>query len=203
MKKRRTIIIFSLLILLTISIASFGFRITEELKQEVKQKQEAVAKNPNDPNAHFDLAITYAYSNYIQEGWNELRKVHEIDPTFRERALILYIKKVTESPSDWKLRFRLAFAYFANGEKELAIKELNNVLIIDPYNVFAYGYISLIYGEMGDIDKAIEVCKKGLEIDSQVAALHLLLSQGYYRKGMKWEGFVEGVEALRLKALGF
>lgn len=203
MKRILTIVVFILISLIIIAARPFAWKITEELKEEIKQKQEAVAQNPNDPEAHFDLAITYAYTNHIQEGWDELKKVHEIDPTFRERALKLYIKKVTENPADWKLRFRLAFVYFANEKKDLAINELENVLILDPYNVFAYGYIALAYGEMGEVDKAMEVCKKGLAIDSQVAALHLLLSQGYYKKGDKWKGFLEGVEALRLKALGY
>jgi tetratricopeptide (TPR) repeat protein len=115
----------------------------------------------------------------------------------------MYIKKVTENPQDWKLRFRLAFAYFANEDRKDAIRELNNVLILDPYNVWAYGYLGLIYGEMGETDKAMELTKKGLKIDNRVAALHLLLSEGYYKKGDGWKGFLERVEAFRLKALGY
>ena len=116
---------------------------------------------------------------------------------------VIYIKKVTENPDDWKLRFRLAFAYYAAGDKKDAIREMNNVLIIDPYNVWAYGYLALIYGELGDVDKAMELTRQGLKIDNRVAALHLLLSEGYYKKGDGWHGFLERMEALRLKALGY
>ncbi|MEA3493693.1 MAG: hypothetical protein U9R38_04840 [Candidatus Margulisiibacteriota bacterium] len=180
-----------------------AWRINKELEQEINTKKEAVAENPNDPNAHFDLAITYAYTNHIQNGWSELKKVNDLNPKFKDRALKLYINKVIEDPGDWKLRFRLAFAYYFNDMKKEAIHELKNVLILDPYNVWAYGYISLIYGELGDIDKGMYYVKKGLEIDSNVAALHLLLSEAYYKKGDGWKGFLERMEALRLKALGF
>lgn len=180
-----------------------AWRITPELEKELAEKQAAVKANPNDPYTRFDLAITMAYSNNLQDGWDNLKKTVELDPSFRKKGLDLYIKKVTEKPQDWRLRFRLAFAYYFNDFKKEAIHELDNVLLIDPYNVWAYGYISLIYGELGDIDTAMKYAKRGISIDSNVAALHLLLAEGYNRKGDKWRSFLEGVEAVRLRALGF
>jgi Tfp pilus assembly protein PilF len=97
----------------------------------------------------------------------------------------------------------MAFVYYANGYKKEAINEFNNVLKIDPYNVWAYGYLGLIYGEMDEIDHAMTATRKGLNIDSNVAALHLLLAEGYYKKGDSWHGFTERMEAMRLKALGY
>lgn len=191
------------LLIINWSLPAHAWRITPELKQELEEKRAAVKENPNDPSALFDLAIAYSYTNHIIDGMNALKKTHKIDPEFKKVARKMYIKKVTENPQDWKLRFRLAFAYFANDDKKDAIRELNNVLILDPYNVWAYGYLALIYGEMGEVDKAMEITKKGLAIDSRVAALHLLLSEGYYKKGDNWRGFVERVEALRLRALGY
>jgi tetratricopeptide (TPR) repeat protein len=180
-----------------------AWRITPELQKELAAKQAAVRANPKSADARFDLAITMAYTNNIQDGWSNLKKTVELDPDYRKRGLEFYIKKVTESPNDWRLRFRLAFAYYFNDEKKDAVRELNNVIKLDPYNVWAYGYLALIHGEMGDIDIAMDATRKGLRIDSNVAALHLLLSEGYYKKGDSWGGFVERMEALRLRALGY
>ena len=180
-----------------------AWQITKELQQEVNEKKAAVANNPKDAGARFDLAITYAYTNNILEGWNELKKVNELDPNFKNIAYKIYTKKVIEKPSDWRLRFRLAFAYYFIGKKQEAINELENVLVIDPYNVWAYGYISLIYGEMDQVDKAIDAAKKGLKIDNLVAALHLLLAEGYYKNNDGWNGFWERTTALRLKIQGY
>ena len=149
------------------------------------------------------MAITYAYTNKIQEGWGLLSNIEKMDPTYKNKAYRTYIQKVNQNPSDWRLRFRLGFAYYFAGKKELAINELKNVLIIDPYNVWAYGYIGLIYGEMNNIDPAIQYIKAGLKIDNLVAALHLLLSQAYYKKGDSWGGFVEASTAIRLKLQGY
>ena len=183
--------------------ATQAWTITKELQTEIKQKKAAVKANPQDAGAMFDLAITYAYSNNILEGLDALKKVNELDPKFKAKGLDIYLQKTNESPNDWKVRFRLAFAYYFNGQKQEAIDELRNVLILDPDNVWAYGYISLIYGEMGETDKAMHAARAGLKIDNLVAALHLLLAEGYYRKNDSWGGFWERATALRLKAQGY
>lgn len=191
------------LLIFILSLPAFGWRITKELEKELAVKQAAVKATPDDPDVRFDLAITMAYTNNLQDGWNNLKKTVELDPTFRKKGLDLYIQKVTEDPGDWRLRFRLAFAYYFNERKREAIRELDNVIKIDPYNVWAYGYIALIYGELNEVDTAMSYTKRGLAVDSNVAALHLLLAEGYNRKGDKWRSFLEGMEAVRLKALGF
>jgi tetratricopeptide (TPR) repeat protein len=200
---RITRYVLPITIVLLIAAPSFAWRITPELQKELDQKQAAVRANPKDADARFDLAITMAYTNNIQDGWNQLKKTVELDPNYRGKGLDTYLLKVTASPNDWRLRFRLAFAYYFNDKKKEAVRELDNVLILDPYNVWAYGYGALILGEMGDIDNALAYTRKGLKLDSNVAALHLLLSEGLYKKNDSWGGFVERVEALRLRALGY
>ncbi|MBU0672207.1 MAG: hypothetical protein KJ732_04165 [Candidatus Margulisbacteria bacterium] len=196
------ILLLLIISLLTVNIAH-GWRITTELEQELEQKKAAVDGKPNDPAARFDLAVTQAYTNHLIDGMSSIRKIHKLDPDFKKKALGDYIKKVTAKPNDWRLRFRLAFAYYFNDQKQNAIHEFENVLMIDPYNVWAYGYLALLYGEIDKVDKAMEITKQGLAIDSNVAALHLLLSEGYYKKGDSWKGFLERMEAVRLKALGY
>jgi len=39
-----------------------------------------------------------------------------------------------------------------------------------------------------------ELTKKGLSIDKNVAALHLLLSEGYYKKGDNWAAGPKGLK---------
>jgi tetratricopeptide (TPR) repeat protein len=206
MKKRLatwSLVIIWLLSLGYWSLPVVGWTITKELKDELKAKQAAVKAHPKDPEAYFDLAITMAYTNNLFDGWANLKKTVDLDPAFRKKGLTLYINRVNASPNDWRLRFRLAFAYYFNEQKLQAIEQLKNVLILDPYNVWAYGYISLIYGEMGHIDTAMKYARDGLKIDSNVAALHLLLGEGYYRKNDSWNGLRERMEALRLRALGY
>ena len=195
-------LVFSLCVL-HFALPGDAWLINKEFEREIAAKQATLKANPSDAHAHFDLAITYAYTNHIQDGWDQLKKTVDIDPSFRQKGLLMYINKVTDDPNDWRLRFRLAFAYYFNEKKVDAIRELKNVLILYPTNVWAYGYISLIYGELGEIDTAMDYARKGIKIDSNAAALHLLLSEGYYKKGDAWHGWTERLEALRLRALGY
>jgi tetratricopeptide (TPR) repeat protein len=197
------LIVIAVLLVVSLSSNGFAWVISKELKQELLEKKAAAAKNPKDPSTLFDLAITYGYTNHLLEGIDTLKKINVIDPQFRFQALGIYIKKVIEDPGDWKLRFRLAFVYYFNDKKTDSVREFENVLKIDPYNVWAYGYMALLYGEMGEIDKAISITKQALKIDSNVAALHLLLGEGYLRKGDFWGGWAERMEAIRLRALGY
>jgi tetratricopeptide (TPR) repeat protein len=204
MKKTVILSIFLAIILVAAgSYAAHCFQLTKELKSEIDDKQWLVKVHPNDPQYHFDLAITYAYSNRIEDGLAELKKVDEMDDTYAPRALVYYSNKVRLFPDDWKLRFRYAFALYFNGKKKDAIAEFQKIIKQDPKNIFSYGYIATIYGEMNNVDEAIEYSEKALAIDPNVAAIHLLLGAAYYKKGRPGPGFQETFEALRLRALGY
>jgi tetratricopeptide (TPR) repeat protein len=201
--KKLQISLLAVLFITSFAAISYCFDLTPELKQEIEDKQFLVKVHPNDPDAHFDLAITYAYSNKIEDGLKELSKVDELDAKFPPKALKIYSKKIRLFPTDWKVRFRYAFTLYFNKKKVEAIREFEKIIKQDPNNIFSYGYIATIYGEMEEIDKAIDYAKKALEIDSNVAALHLLLGAGYYKKGQTGQGLAETMEALRLRALGY
>lgn len=207
MKRPAVMLMVCVFAVSVIASNAFGWTITTELQNEINQKLKAVELAPNEPAAHFDLAITYAYTNFIQEGWDELKKVNDMDPKFAPIALTVYSGLAAQYPSDWKIAFRLAFALYFNNRKIEAIEVLKKIPDMDPKDdpkrIWAYGYIGLINGELGNVDPAVDYVKKALEIDSNVGALHLLLASGYYKQGRNWEAFWEGVEALRLKAVGY
>jgi tetratricopeptide (TPR) repeat protein len=203
MKKRILLLLLLAALFVTAKYLAYSFELTKELKSEIEENQWLVKVHPNNPQYHFELAITYAYSNRIEDGLNELKKVDEIDKTFAPKALQIYSKKARLFPNDWKVRFRYAFALYFNNKKKDAIKEFEKIIKQDPKNVFSYGYIATIYGEMNKVDETIDYAKKALDIDSNVAAIHLLLGAAYYKKGRPGPGFQETFEALRLRALGY
>ncbi|MFC1559861.1 tetratricopeptide repeat protein [Candidatus Margulisiibacteriota bacterium] len=182
---------------------AFCFTLTDDLKTEIEEKEWLVKVHPEDPAAYFDLAITYAYSNRIEDALSMLKKVDELDKDFPPKALEIYSKEVRFFPDDWKTRFRFAFALYFNGKKEEAIREFKQIIEKHPDNVFSYAYIATIYGELDNVDEAIDWCKKAIEVDSNVAATHLLLAAAYYKNGQGLLGFQETFEALRLRALGY
>lgn len=204
MKKIIFIAVIFIAIIAFIKVYStFSFTLSKDLKAEIEEKEWLVKVHPKDPQMHFELAITYSYSNKIEEGLNELKKVNGLDPDYAPKALKVYSKKARLFPNDWKIRFRYAFTLYFNNKKKPAISEFEKIIKQDPKNIFSYGYIATIYGEMNEVDKAIEYSKKALAIDTNVAAIHLLLGAAYYKKGQAALGVQETFEALRLRALGY
>jgi len=204
MKKAVLLFIFLVALLAAIRINNaHSFVLTKDLKDDIEDKQWLVKVHPKNPQYHFELAITYAYSNRLEDGLKELKKVDELDNTFASKALKIYSRKVNLFPNDWKARFRYAFALYFSDKKKEAIREFEKIIKQDPDNVFSYGYIATIYGEMNNVDDAIDYAKKALDIDPDVAAIHMLLGAAYYKKGQAGLGFQETFEALRLRALGY
>jgi len=204
--KRTTVLLIILSILLIAAFkarTALSFTLSKDLKSEIEEKEWLVKVHPGDAQAHFELAITYSYSNKIEEGLNELKVVNNIDPSYAPKALKYYSKRVRMYPNVWKVRFRYAFTLYFNNKKKEAIAEFEKIIKQDPKNIFSYGYIATIYGEMNDANKAIEYSKKALAIDSNVAAIHLLLGAAYYKNNQAALGFQETFEALRLRALGY
>ncbi|MCX5750062.1 MAG: tetratricopeptide repeat protein [Candidatus Saganbacteria bacterium] len=193
----------ALILIFIVAAPVLAWKITPELQNELNQRLADVQASPYSPDAHFELAITYAYTNKIQEGMDELKKVHSLDPDYAPIALDIYSKAAKANPDSWKALYRYAFALYFNNKKNEAVDTFKQVIKIDPKNVFAYGYIALILGEQNKINEGVDWTKKGLAVDNEVAAMHLLLAAGYNRQGKNWESFWEGVEALRLKSAGF
>ncbi|MEK7376431.1 MAG: tetratricopeptide repeat protein, partial [Candidatus Margulisiibacteriota bacterium] len=192
-----------ILMLLVSCSASFGWVMTQEFSGEIAQKEAASAKNPSSADAHFDMAITYAYTNKIQEGLDELKKTGALAGDrqgYARKIIERYYAAVKKNPSDWRARFRLAFAYYFGGYRDYSIQEMQNIANIDPTTPWPWGYMAIIYAEENKWDKAIESMKKAISIDSNVAAFHLGLGQGYYKINRPAAGFSESFEALRLKA---
>lgn len=181
---------------------SFAFSIDDKLAKEIKQKEAAVAARPNDPATHFDLAMTYAYSNKIVEGLDQLRKVQDLHKNYAPIAIAACQKIADANPADWKARFRLAFAQYANNQRAEAIKNFQVILDKQPKNIWALGYMGLAYGGEGQYDRAIGLFNRALKLDPEVSSIHYALGEAYDRKGDRWKGFAEKAEAVRLKMLG-
>ncbi len=185
---------------------SFAWKNTPELKKEIMEKEGAVKSSPKSPDAYFDMAITYAYTNKIESGLSALKKTADLcgDVKGYSKVLIMrYYPAVQKNPDDYKLRFRLAFSYYFGGYKKYAKDELKNVTVVAPKNPWAWGYMAIISVEDYFWSDALYQMKKSIYIDSNVAAFHLGLAQAYSKTGNNFGAVLETSEALRLRAMGF
>ena len=167
-------------------------------------KYSAIAeKTPTDSWAQFNLAITYAYMGKVQEGLDRLGKVDALDKNFAPKAIEYFTAQVAADPNRWQDRFRLAFAYYFNKDRDKALEQLKIISASTPANgknAWAYGYMALVYGEQEKWDEAIEACVNALKIEPDAAAIHLAYAQALYKKGNTFKAAGEAFMAFRLQA---
>ena len=194
---------FVLLICFLMTAPLYGLaKINRDIKFDYAKYKYMVEKNPNDPWSHFNLAITFAYMGKVERGLEELGVVNELDKEFAPKAIDYFTRRSIKNPDDWKIRFRLAFAYYFDKQKDKALEELQKVIETKPItgkNAWAYGYKALIYGEQKLWDKAIEACEKGIRIEPEAAAIHLAHAQALYKKGNVLKAASEAFTAFRIQ----
>ena len=151
-----------------------------------------------DPQAHYNLAMVYAYTGYVEEGLKELGAIPKLDNSFAAKVLNRYAKKVTADKTNWEDAFYYAFALYFNNKKDDAIKMFQHVVAVAPENSikgWAYGYIAYIYGEKKDWDSATRAITTAVSLEPNGAAL-------YYAMGIakKEKGDTVGAAGCLLKA---
>jgi len=198
----KNIFIVYLIVLFSFSVLGIA-QISEETIKEYENYKSIVDANPEDPWAHFNLAITYAYMGKIEKGLSSLEKVDSLDNSFADKVISKFSELIQEKPEDWRIRFRLAFAYYFAKDKDNALKELQEVATMLPIgakNAWAYGYMAVMYGEQKKWDKAVEYCRKGLAIEPKAAAIHFALAQALKETGDFLGAAAELFTASRLRA---
>ena len=86
-------------------------------------------------------------------------------------------KKIEQNPNNWKNHFKIAFGYYFKKNKLQSIKSFEEVIKIEPNQVWAMGFIALIKGEIGDLEEAYKITKNAIKIQPDGAGLHFLLAE--------------------------
>lgn len=191
-----------------------GFQLSKDLIDEIRVNQREVSANPNDATANFELAMTYAYTGFVERGLKYLKKVGELDPHYADVVVAKYSGFLQEEPDNWKYLFKLAFGYYFAEPKarDKALMCFSKILEKNPNQFWVMGYMALLKGEviLNEKDKlekekvsssliheqlepsyqeVIALCKKALSIEPNAAGIHFLLGETYRNKGDYW-GFI-------------
>ena len=183
----------------SVPLSAKVYQVAPELLQEVKANKAEFKIDPSADTA-FELAMSYAYSGQIEKGWATLKKIPDDDKEYSPKVVEKYGDRVKVSPRIWKYQFKLAFGYYFMDQKDKSIACFRKVLDLDPKNVWALAFISLIKGDQGHIDEAVELAKECNRWEPNAAALHFLLGAGYLKQGNYWGVAQETVAVGRLKA---
>jgi TolB-like protein/DNA-binding winged helix-turn-helix (wHTH) protein/Flp pilus assembly protein TadD len=135
--------------------------------------RKAIEIDPRSAEAHASLGLVFSH------GWNwagaeaEFRRALELDP-------------------------QLANAHHWYGDylsvksrHDEALAEASRALELDPLNLMIGTWVALRHYQAHDYSRAIEQARNSVELDSNFAAAHLLLGEGYVQAGLHSEGVSE------------
>ena len=73
---------------------------------------------------------------------------------------------------------------FAGQDYQAAIEDLNKAIELDSTFDLAYNALAECYNKLGDLEKAIEIARKYVQISPNDPVAHTALSRLYVQKGM-------------------
>lgn len=197
-----------------------------KLTDDIPTAKAQVAAHPDDPEAHFLLAVAYSRSPYLEQAFKEVKTVKNMlkvnkDFEFIDRTLVQYEDLYRNHPQDTVVMFRLAMGYYLKAyslEKyphhyanapvgtapefyEKAKTVLNQIITLNPNDIWSRNYLGVIVSENGkELPKAISIWEESLNIDTQHnPGAYLLLSQAYLKQGDLQKALTYGAKGLEVK----
>lgn len=186
------------------ALSSSLFAATHYVDPELLAEQvvltQAVLDDETNAEARFDLAMSYAYTGWIEIAWEQLKIVPRLEDNLEDKIVPQYEQLIRENPQEWRYYFKLAFGYFFQDEKEKALAMFEQARLIDPKNPWIIGFISLMHGEKKDYLAAKALAKEAIAIEPNGTALYFLLAEAYLKEGSYGKFLGASMKVLRLKS---
>ena len=123
------------------------------------------------PGAHFrERAMGTSVGMFAAKHIAENRNPHEA---------IVELKKIDKDiPGKYYLNFYLGSCHIHLGEPDTALKYFDSAMNLEPYAQdipSIYSYMGIAFKDLGEYDKALEVLKKGEQLDSERTDIYNLM----------------------------
>ena len=169
----------------TLSTTNFAQwpKLSNALLNEQRIRIEEVKKSPNNPDARFNLAMHFAQTGWVEQGWRQLKQIPKLDPDYAKKKEIDLFNEIQKDPKNWDLHFKIAFAYYFNNKKSLSLASFLKAQHLNPNQAWVMGFVALVYGDKKNYKKTIYWTKKALKLEPHGTALHYLLAKAYKESG--------------------
>src|SRR5712671_209215 len=172
-----------------------AFRVAGRLPEAIDEFKKAIALNPTLARAHDNLALAYL----MNEGASRLADAEREFKT-----------ELVSNPDEYFANYYLGIVYIFQRKWELAIAVLKNASRVQADNPDPYFQLGQAYQELEKHDQAIEVLKKSIALNPdlahnkfQVTTAHYRLAQSLLKVGQAQAGQKELRLASELKAEAF
>tara|TARA_E500000075_G_C6850281_1_gene249621 strand:+ start:128 stop:724 length:597 start_codon:yes stop_codon:yes gene_type:complete len=178
-------LLFSITMCLS-SIFALPYPVEQELLNELDLQLKLYQEDPSSNERIFELSMSYAYTGQVDKGWELLKT---IPMSYAEDVILKYSNLIKSDPTNWKYYFKIAFGYYFNKQVDVAIDQFQRVIKLNPENVWAYGFIALIYNEMEKPKHSILYCKQAIKIEPQATAIYALQGIAYLKQKKFFKAF--------------
>lgn len=204
-------LLFGLFILLmTVIIISEGnatYLRNDVWESEISLLTDAIEKSPNNIRPYISLGVEYMRLNQLDRAKELFRKAENIykqNPNKHQynfvallyfnagiaalknkdntKAIQLMLKSSDLDKASWETHVNLGRLFFLRGDLENAETALNNALNLRPGEADIYNMLGRTLYAKGEIDSAVEVFKRGLEV-KETSELQLNLVATFLRQG--------------------
>jgi tetratricopeptide (TPR) repeat protein len=156
----------------------------------LRRYEQQVGRAPSDVGARFALAMIYARTGRLLDGYQQLRDTDALVGAGGRGEMARQIVNdadalLRRNPQDLLARYRSAFARYFLGDRAGAVAEFERIVAVDAKNDWGYGYLGQAYAETGRPDRAIATWERGLQVNGQNAVLHYVLGLAYARANDK------------------
>ncbi|HLJ45834.1 MAG TPA: tetratricopeptide repeat protein [Bryobacteraceae bacterium] len=184
------------------NFAQDGLKALDEKRYEAAAENfsKAVASDPSDFTAHFNLAFAYSMINRDADAITEYKKTLELKPGIYQAELNLGVillrrKQAAEAaphlsaaaeqkPKDFRPNYYLAEALRSEGQFDKAEPAYQKALEIDPKSAAAEAGLGQTLANEGKLDDAAPHFKKAADMDPQYREALLELA-GLYEKAKR------------------
>ncbi|GEM_PF-4144597 len=174
-------LLFFVLVTFSLSFSMISEAQWKDLKVAYK-----TAQTTSDLRVKFNLAMAYASTGFLQEGFNELASINKIDPSFAKKILGQTTEELEVASGDWKANFNHAFALYFNDKKEESKEYFYKVVSLSPESSakgWALGYVAYIHGEKKDWKKGLQIIEEAIRYEPDGVALFLAKGYGQQQVG--------------------
>jgi len=134
-----------------------------DFEQAIRSFEQAIELEPDNPEYHYKLSITYARSGKLSSALRHAQLACDLEPaheTYRYQLLHLQAMELVRKAE------KLADA---GGKRRLkqAVRLLQEAILKDPLSLEAYLLLSAVFAELGHFRRAAESAQEALKLNPQ------------------------------------
>ena len=195
-------------------LALVTIRRNQDYRTELGLWQDTMAKCPNNPRAHYNVAVILARGGNVQDAIGQYEQALRIRPNYADAeynlgGALLQTGRLPEAMQHWQnairvkpdfaeAHYNLANALFQTGKLKEAILHWEQALRIRPDYAEAHNDLAVALTRLGNVQEAINHWEQALRIKPDYADAHYNLAVALERLGRKQEAIAHYEQALQI-----